>query len=106
MRGRFIREYAASALTREVVHRDRHHQQRLGQCPDERPPLDVIIVDASRKIDVVDGQLGYDVVRRGLTVGRSEGHPGGASPPSDQDPDEAGVLGTGAFCRPYIDGAT
>jgi len=107
-----------------MVDGDGKHQNTLGDGPDEGTPLDVLVGGSSRKIDLPDGQLRHDVVGSGLrvnpnevievvgspnsylAVAGSERHPSGGGPPGDYETEKSGVVWTGTFGSPYVDGPT
>ena len=116
-------EHSLVPLCREVISRDRHEQHGLGDRPDERAPFDVLVSDATGKVDPPNGELGHDVVRCGLisrvrttregrgtkwpylTIAGGERHPSRGRPPGDDKAKEPGVLRPSTFGGPYIDGA-
>ena len=65
-------EHGLVPLWREVVDRDRQDQQDLRDHPDKGAPLDVVVRNATGKVDLPNGELGNDIVRRGLLLSRQD----------------------------------
>ena len=59
-------EYKTESLGRKVVDCDRDNEKTFRNCPDESAPFNVVIGNPSWEIDLPDGKLRNNVVRRCL----------------------------------------
>ena len=50
-------EHDLVPLRRELIDRDRQEHPEFGDAPDERPPFQVLVADATREVNLPNGKL-------------------------------------------------
>lgn len=94
-------EDVAVSLGVQVVHSDGNEQEDLGNDPLNRTEL--YICDIGCEVYAKNGNFGKEEVGCALAVGRKEGSPGGAAPPSNDESKQSTITTSTCFSGPAKD---